>query len=349
MTTTLLPSESTDPTRSEGWLVDEFLSDVVPSEDAFFPEVPKSIEETGLAESRIEALLLKFLLHRGSATAAQAAEQIKLPFALVSEMSRRLKDEQIVAYRRSVGLADYELQLTDTGAAQARRYSDASTYFGSAPVPYETYLRSVDAQSPSRLNVGLPQLRSALAKLSISDPIVSRLGQAITAGRALFLYGQPGNGKTSIAEQLSMAYGPYIWIPRAIEFDGEIVRLFDPIVHKESRDRNHAASAIDQRWVRIVRPTIIAGGELQMHQLEIVQNEAMGICEAPMQLKSNCGVLVIDDFGRQRMDPTELLNRWIVPLEKRYDFLNLPSGKKIQIPFDQLLVFSTKSSAEGHR
>ncbi|MEC8410467.1 MAG: AAA family ATPase, partial [Planctomycetota bacterium] len=171
-----------------------------------------------------------------------------------------------------------------------------------------------------------------------------RLGPAIAAGKGMFLYGYPGNGKTSIAERVTRAFGPTIWIPRAISIDGEILRLFDPVIHQEApfeecwlqSDRN-----LDHRWVQIQRPTVVVGGELTMDQLEICFNPSTGIGEAPLQMKSNCGTLVIDDFGRQRMRTDELLNRWILPLEKRYDFLNTLSGKKIQVPFEQLIVFST--------
>jgi predicted ATPase with chaperone activity len=161
----------------------------------------------------------------------------------------------------------------------------------------------------------------------------------------LFLYGAPGNGKTSIAERVTRAFGQYLWIPRAIGVDGEIIRMFDPSNHEETPEENttHLIDnrKIDKRWIRIRRPTIVVGGELTMDNLEVTLNTSTGISEAPMQLKSNCGTLVIDDFGRQKMSTDELLNRWIVPLEKRYDYLNLASGKKIQVPFDQLIIFST--------
>ena len=171
--------------------------------------------------------------------------------------------------------------------------------------------------------------------------MLRRLGPAINSGRGLFLFGAAGNGKTSIAERVTKAFGQSIWIPRAIGIDGEIIRLFDPNAHEEAaaRSRQPACSNkahIDKRWIRIRRPTIVVGGELTMDNLEVTLNTSTGISEAPMQLKSNCGTLVIDDFGRQRMSTDELLNRWIVPLEKRHDYLNLANGKKIQVPFDQL-------------
>ncbi len=179
----------------------------------------------------------------------------------------------------------------------------------------------------------------------LNKRILDRLGPAINSGRGLFLYGAPGNGKTSIAERVTSAFGPYIWIPRAIVVDGEIIRMFDPVNHDEAPAEQREGlvndNKADARWVRIRRPTIVVGGELTMSALEVTSNTTTNICEAPLQLKSNCGILVIDDFGRQRMSTDELLNRWIVPLEKRYDYLNLPNGKKVQVPFDQLIIFST--------
>jgi predicted ATPase with chaperone activity len=175
--------------------------------------------------------------------------------------------------------------------------------------------------------------------------MLKRLGPAVNSGRGLFLYGAAGNGKTTIAERITRAFGQFIWIPRAIGVDGEIIRLFDPVNHEECPLQANSGlldqSKIDRRWVRIRRPTIIVGGELTMDSLEVTLNRSTGISEAPLQLKSNCGTLVIDDFGRQKMGTDTLLNRWIVPLEKRFDYLNLPNGKKIQVPFDQLIVFST--------
>ncbi len=175
--------------------------------------------------------------------------------------------------------------------------------------------------------------------------MLARLGPAINSGRGLFLFGAPGNGKTSIAERVTAAFGQSIWIPRSIGVDGEIMRLFDPMNHEElaseKSDGLLDSTGIDRRWVCIRRPTIVVGGELTMDNLEVTQNRSTGTSEAPVQLKSNCGTLVIDDFGRQSMSTDELLNRWIVPLEKRYDFLNMANGKKIQVPFDQLIIFST--------
>ena len=314
----------------------------------FTPEAPRSLEETGLEDHQLEALVLKFLLNRGVASGAAIATQVRLPFAMTAEFLRGLKESQLVAHRRSSGvLGDFEFQLTDKGIAQSKRYLAQSTYYGAAPVPFHDYVAAVAAQSVNKETITPRRLHAALADLSLSDQMLSRLGQAMTAGRALFLYGLPGNGKTSIAERLTAAFGSEIWIPRAILCDADIVRVYDPMLHVEVPASGLTQSDdLDRRWIRIRRPTIVVGGELTMNNLEITVNETVGILEAPLQLKSNCGTLVIDDFGRQRMTTDQLLNRWIVPLEKQFDYLNFPSGKKVQVPFDQIIVFSTNLDPE---
>ena len=191
----------------------------------------------------------------------------------------------------------------------------------------------------------MTDLQRAFSDLLVNQKMLRRLGPAVNSGRGLFLFGAPGNGKTSIAERITKAFGDTVWIPRAVGIDGEIMRVFDPALHEavplEEADGPLLTHAIDKRWVRIRRPTIVVGGELTMDALEVMPSTGKNVSEAPLQLKSNCGTLVIDDFGRQRMTTDELLNRWIVPLEKRYDFLRLVNGKKIQVPFDQLIIFST--------
>jgi len=251
----------------------------------------------------------------------------------------------LLVYRGSAPMNDYVYQLTDLGRERARRFMEHCTYYGAAPVSLTDYIISVKAQSLEKQHPSEADLKKAFEDVLVSDRLLSRLGPAINSGRGLFLYGSAGNGKTTIAERVTRAFGQYIWIPRAIGIDGEIVRLFDPVNHEECPLPQDTGlldhSRIDRRWVRIRRPTIVVGGELTMENLEVTLNRSTGISEAPLQLKSNCGTLVIDDFGRQKMSIDQLLNRWIVPLEKRYDFLNLPNGKKIHVPFDQLIIFST--------
>jgi len=313
--------------------------------NTFTPIEPESFRQADLTDSEVESLVLKFLLARGDATGRDIAEQVRLPFVLVDALLRSMKNDQLIGHRGAAPMNDFQYQLTDLGRERGRRYSQHCTYFGSAAVSLKDYIASVHAQSLTNQHPTADDLERAFADLLLSKNLLDSLGPAINSGRGLFLFGPPGNGKTSIAERVTAAFGQEIWIPRAIAVDGEIIRLYDPINHEELPTEPSGGlldqRKIDKRWVRIRRPTIITGGELTMSQLEVVVNSSTGIGEAPLQLKSNCGTLVIDDFGRQRVRIEELLNRWIVPLEKRYDFLSLPNGKKIKVPFDQLIIFST--------
>jgi predicted ATPase with chaperone activity len=312
---------------------------------AFHPAEPTSLAAAGLSEVLTEELLLKSLLGRGDASGRQLADQAQLPFALVEPILRRLKQEQRVHYRDAAEMSDYRYQLTEAGRQAALRYHHACSYADAAPVPLADYVAAVQAQSLTHQHPTEGDLRRAFSDLLVSPRMLRRLGPAINSGRGLFLFGSPGNGKTSLAERITRCFGDSIWIPRALRVDGEIIRLFDPQHHERLADPDSGGllqtGSHDRRWVRIRRPTLLVGGELTMEHLELRTNPVTHVSEGPVQLKSNCGTLVIDDFGRQKMSTAELLNRWIVPLEKRFDFLNLPSGKSIQVPFDQLVVFST--------
>ena len=313
--------------------------------EEFFPKEARTLDEAGLSISLVEELILKYLLSSGEDSGQGISDQLKLPFNIISQLLRRLKQDQIIHYRDTATLNDYVCSLTDSGRERARRLSLRCTYYGAAPVTLQDYCKAIAAQSLTRQRPTEEDLRRAFSDLMINPKMLLKLGAALNSGRGMFLFGYPGNGKTSIAERVTRAFGETIWIPRSVGIDGEVIRLFDPSQHElvplETAEGIFHDQKTDARWVRIKRPTIIVGGELTMASLELTLNEATGINEAPVQMKSNCGTLVIDDFGRQRMTTDELLNRWIVPLEKRYDFLNLPSGKKIEVPFDQLVVFST--------
>ncbi len=325
--------------------VNSLLQEPKPAADRFTPKVPGSLEEAHLCADDIERLILKFLLAKGSAAGREIASQIRLPFALIDPLLKQWKFDQVLDLRSSTEIGDYIYAITDIGRERARRYSDECTYYGAAPVSIRDYLDAMQKQSIAKQTVQEDDLRRAFSDLLIDPTMLDKLGPAINSGRGMFLFGEPGNGKTSIAERVTGCFGSTIWIPRALGIDGDILRLFDPGIHQpveQPRGEGYLDNTgIDHRWIEIVRPTVIAGGELTMQELEVTQNPQTNICESPLQLKSNCGTLVIDDFGRQRMPVDELLNRWIVPLEKRYDFLNLPSGKKLQVPFDQLIIFST--------
>ncbi len=313
--------------------------------EEFIPLEPTSFEEADLPEAEVEALILKYLMNTAAATGSEIAEQLKFPIKLVDPVLRRLKDEQQIVYKGMGSLNDYIHEITELGAGRARRFSEKNTHYGSAPVSIKDYIAGIEAQSIDNDKPSMEKLREAFASLTLSEDLLMRVGRAIHSGRGLFLYGSPGNGKTSIAERITSAFGDHIWIPRVLNVYGEIVRLFDPSSHEElpleTPQGLERGQKIDRRWIKIRRPTIIVGGELTMDNLEITKNRDSGISEAPVQLKSNCGTLLIDDFGRQRMSEVELLNRWIIPLEKRYDILSMASGRKVRVPFDQMIVFST--------
>jgi hypothetical protein len=318
-----------EPTRDEPWR----------------PSEPTSFDQLGVPESLVEQIMMRYLLARGETSGRHLAAHLRVPFRLIEPIFERLRNEQLIAYRRGGTAGDYVYVLTETGRTVARGMTSDCTYFGACPVPLSEYIESVRAQTVEGQRPKEHDLKRAFGDLLIDEAMLKRLGPAVNSGRGMFLFGYPGNGKTSIAERVTAAFGKYVWIPRAVEIEGEIMRLFDRMNHVMAMPDEQSGwldqSGYDKRWVRIKRPTIVAGGELTMDMLEVRGNAETNISEAPLQLKSNCGTLVIDDFGRQKMSVDQLLNRWIVPLEKRFDFLNMRSGKKVQVPFDQLIVFST--------
>ena len=313
-----------------------------PAGERFWPRAPRHLSDLGITDTEIVALVLKFLSHRGTDSGSHIASHVGLRYPVLEPIMRQLKTDKLVMYKSSLPGGDYQYELTDLGRDRARHLSEMCTYYGTAPVPLTQYIASVTAQSISGLKPPLSAIRQALCDLNINEQLLSNVGQAIHSGRGMFLFGAAGNGKTSIAERVTKSFGDTIWIPKCISAAGEIVRLFDPNRHKPVpvTDSN-ILDEVDGRWVHIERPTIIVGGELRMENLEITVIRNTGIGEAPLQLKANCGTLLIDDFGRQSMPVDQLLNRWIIPLEQRHDYLQLESGRSIQVPFDELIIFST--------
>lgn len=309
------------------------------------PSEPETMASGGVTEALVEAIVSRFMLTVGEAEGRSVADQLKLPFRMVEPVLARLKMDHYLAYRSSTATNDYVYILTEAGRTLARSYQKDCSYFGACPVRLKDYVASVKHQSVEGQNPKREDLMRAFSDLLINPKMLDKLGPAVNSGRGMFLFGYPGNGKTSIAERVTSAFGKFIWIPRAVEIEGEIMRVYDPMNHQlampEAGSGFLDSCGYDKRWVRIERPTLVAGGELTMDMLEVQCNRDSNISEAPLQLKSNCGTLVIDDFGRQKMSVDQLLNRWIIPLEKRYDYLNMSSGKKIQVPFDQLVIFST--------
>lgn len=345
MTAGTMAGSSTDSSTgsSAPGAVGSLLSSIL-SEDVFRPAEPHSIEETGLTASLIETLMLKYVALIGSASGRQIADNICLPLPLLEPIYQSLRQRQLFVHTGSAQLGDYVYTLTDQGRQRAKAAMEQCSYIGAAPVPLDEYIVSVDAQSVRAEAPRRAQLQKAFADISVEPTFLDTLGPAINSGAGLFLYGAPGNGKTTLAKRMTMCFGQSIWIPRTITDDGQYIKLFDAAYHEpmEAASSGILKSAEhDRRWVKVRRPTVIAGGELTMDSLEIRHDAASNVGESPLQLKSNCGCLLIDDFGRQRMSPQELLNRWIVPLENRCDYLTLATGKKIQVPFDQLIIFST--------
>ena len=312
----------------------------------YSPRRPESIEEAGLRLNDLFPLILKFLFLHGNSSGNQIAKQIKLPFELITPALEALKADMLVTLKTSAGIGDFEYELTPKGVEQARLHLARSTYCGSAPVSIADYQDSVFRQSIRNLNPNFQDVANALSDLEVTSLAINQMGQAINSGKSMFLFGAPGNGKTSLAKRAIQSISPELWIPRAITVGGEVIRMFDPSVHTpmpmpQSEGLTRDGTEVDDRWIRIHRPTIIVGGELEMKHLEATLNPVTGIIEAPIHVKSNCGCLVVDDFGRQQISTTELLNRWIVPMESGVDYLNLPSGRQVSLPFEQFLVFST--------
>ena len=311
------------------------------------PAVPRSIEETGLPSDYLEQLLVK-TMYGAEISGTTLAERLCLPYALIEPLVERTRTQMLVEVRgaQGSGTAGYRYSLTDLGRDRARQFLDISHYVGPAPVPLAAYVAMMRTIQAARGYVDRERLHRGFAHLVINERVFEQLGPAVNAGKAVFLYGPPGNGKTVIAEGMGQTLGGDMYVPHAIDVDGQVVTVFDPVNHVSLEDTASTGSVVaaaprDRRWVRIRRPVVIVGGELTLDQLDLTFNAISKFYEAPLQLKANGGVFLVDDFGRQRIRPEDLLNRWIVPLESRVDYLTLHTGKKFQIPFDVLTVFAT--------
>jgi predicted ATPase with chaperone activity len=304
---------------------------------------PSSIDETGLDLSTIADLVLKVIYFNSMSTGQSVADMLCLPFFnIVDRALTLLKREEMVEVAGSNGFGElaYQYVATPKGTARAHEIVDRSSYVGPAPVPLNTYVEVVNSQEIGRIRVRPADVRRATSDLILSDNILDALGQAVNTGRSLFLFGDPGNGKTTIAERITELLGGAVLIPHSVIVDGQIIKVLDLHNHQPVAAGN-GRNDMDRRWVVCKRPAIMVGGELTLASLDLVWDHNSRYYEAPLQMKANGGMLMIDDFGRQQVRPRELLNRWIVPLEKRVDYLTLHTGKKIEVPFDQLIVFST--------
>jgi hypothetical protein len=317
------------------------------ADDLAAPPQPRTVAETGLSVDQIEQLMMK-TLHTGELTGIALSERVGLPYSLLEPLIERLRAERLIEVRGATGsgTAGFRYALTDLGRDRATQYLEINRYVGPAPVSLASYVSAMDDIRQTRGFIDRERLQQGFSHLVISDSLFDQLGPAANAGKAIFLFGPPGNGKTVIGEGLGRALGGHMYVPYALDVEGQIVTVFDPICHEIFEEEGPTSRLIaeaprDRRWVRIRRPIVIVGGELTLPMLDLNFNPIAKYHEAPLQLKANGGVLLIDDFGRQRMRPEDLLNRWIVPLESRVDYLTLHSGKKFQVPFDVLSVFAT--------
>ena len=317
------------------------------------PAPPATLEETGLHPDTLAQILLKTLV-AGEATGMSLSEKLRLPYSVLDLLIQHGRVEKLIEVRgmSGAGNAGYRYVLTDLGRDRAQQFFDLSRYVGPAPVPLHQYNAYVRACMAAKPYLNRERLEAGFSNLVVSEGMFDQLGPAVNSGKSLFLYGAPGNGKTVLAEGIGRAYGDQMYMPYAIDVDGQTITMYDPVSHQligsGSGDSNSvvASAGVDRRWERIVRPVVVVGGELTLEMLDLTFNPIARFYEAPIQLKANGGVFVVDDFGRQRIPARDLLNRWIVPLESRVDFLTLHTGRKFEIPFNVLVVFATNLRPE---
>jgi hypothetical protein len=313
------------------------------------PKEPESLEECGLAESTVEHLLLKILYYRGDLYGQELSTAIGLKFSVIQGVVEALKLRHHIQVKRSMGVGDVGacLSLTEAGRARARECLEQNQYAGVAPVPLDQYADLVRRQRPPAGWLTKQSLRKALRGMVLTETTLAQVGPAVSSANSLLIYGKPGDGKTFLIESLNNLDAPPVFVPHAIECQGNIIQVFDPIYHQPLEEEPISVLMVatersyDRRWAKCRRPFIVTGGELTPDMLDLRYNATSGIYEAPFQMKANNGSYLIDDFGRQRATPAEVLNRWIVPMERRVDYLSFLSGGKMTAPFETFLVFST--------
>lgn len=305
------------------------------------PPMPRRIEDTGLSPSFIGDLILKHVHFMGEFRLADVSEKLKLPNSIIDPILEKLQREKMLEVKGAAEYSrtSYKFLITGQGQKRASELLDICRYVGPAPVTVNDYRRQVAIQTVKNVALTEESLQQSFSNLVINPNLLKRIGPAVTSGRAIFMYGPPGNGKTSIAESIGNVLPQNVYMPHSIFVGGEIISLYDPVNHiavdsPETENR-------DMRWQLIRRPVIMTGGELTLKTLDLEFNSTLKFYTAPLQMKANNGLFIIDDFGRQQIEPKLLLNRWIVPLERRVDFMTLHTGMKFEIPFDQIVIFCT--------
>ncbi|MFZ5927104.1 MAG: AAA family ATPase [Acidobacteriota bacterium] len=312
------------------------MSTLATPRSTFAPVIPQSFEELGIPQSLVIDLFLRRTMIEGFSTLESLSKALRVSVAIVDQVFRQLRQQQIVEVKGMIG-NDYQFVLTQAGKQMAADRFQISQYAGACPVSLRDYAAATKRQT-ARVQIDRRSLRAAFSDLVVPDRLLDQIGPALISQNSIFLYGPSGNGKTSIAERMLRVYQDAVFIPYAVEVDNQIISLYDPVVHHKVELDD---PEIDPRWVLCRRPCIVVGGELIPSMLELRLDESSGIYAAPLQMKANNGIFIIDDFGRQLMSPRDLLNRWIVPLDRRVDYLTLRYGVKFQIPFELMVVFST--------
>ncbi len=335
--------------------LDEYEPDADPASiksrrpERFTPPVPKRLADTGLPNSVIEQLILKLLYLKGDVIGSDLCRAMGFRFSLIEAMLEGLKVQLLIQVKSSLGYGPVSsvLALTESGRRVTRDYLEHNQYVGPAPVPINQYCAAVAAQRMPTHWLTPERLAQAYSHVVITDATLDQIGPAVSSGKSFLIYGQPGNGKTHIAEALSKIQTSDIYVPYALECQGNIVQLYDPIYHRPATQREPGVDSdleYDGRWAACNRPFIATGGELSLSMLDLSYNAVSKIYDAPFQLKANNGIYLIDDFGRQKATSAEILNRWIVPMERRIDYLSFSNGGKMTIPFETFLIFSTNLS-----
>ncbi len=319
--------------------------------DVMAPPAPKSLQAMRLPVVMMRDILIKTMFRKNLETTSELARAICLPQPVTQELIDMARSQKMVEATGTLHANsgnEMGFQLTDNGKARALDALAQSEYFGAMPVPLEVYGEQVRRQSIRNIHVTRDQLTSAMGHLILPPSLLDQLGPAVGAGRSILMYGPPGNGKSSISNGIRDALGDKIYVPRAIEYAGQVITVYDPIVHNAVDDDvddpnslRRTSGRFDTRYVKCERPTVITGGELSLSMLDLVYNPTARTYQAPLQLKSTGGVFIVDDLGRQAEPPQALINRWIVPLEESKDILALQSGEKFEVPFDTLVIFST--------